>query len=91
MLLGFFLFFFDLDHFASLIVTAARADNMRQAHGTAVRAGDKVASHNGIVGAAAIATAFRVFTFGLRGHSVLLIDMQPPGKARRNFQTAAGL
>ena len=50
--------FFDLDHFTSLIVTAVRADDMRQAHGTTVRAGDDVTSHNGVVGAAAIAAAF---------------------------------
>jgi hypothetical protein len=40
------------------------------------------------VGAATVAASFRVFTFWLWGHSILLIDMQPPGKARRDFQTS---
>src|SRR3990172_1782473 len=63
------LFLLYFDHFASFIKAAVGADGVRQAHGAAVRAGGQVAGLEGIVGAAHIAAALRVFTFWMWGHS----------------------
>jgi hypothetical protein len=52
------LIFLDLDHFLLVVVTALRTDNMRQAHGTAVLAGDEVLRFNGVMGTAAVAATF---------------------------------
>ena len=87
-LLGFLFIFFDLDDLTALVLTAIRADGVRQAHGAAIRAGHQIARLKCVMRAATIAAAFGVLTFWLWGHSVLLIDMQPPGKARRDFQTS---
>jgi len=88
-LLGLFLLLFlDLDHFTVSVKTTFRADGVRKAHAAAVFAGHEVLRLDGIMGAAAVAAALRVFAFRLWGHSVLLFYMQSPGKARRDFQTS---
>lgn len=48
--------FVDFEHFAALVVSAVRADRVRQAHRSAVAAGYQVSRRQRIVGAAAVAT-----------------------------------
>ena len=69
-----FLFFFDCDHFATLILPAVGADGVRQAHSAAVGAGGQVRSLQRIMRAAAVTAAFRVFTLWLGAHLLLLYD-----------------
>jgi hypothetical protein len=63
----------DLDHFAALVETTVRADDVLQDHGTAVPAGDQAGGLQCVVGATAVTAAFREFSLWLRGHFVLLI------------------
>jgi uncharacterized membrane protein len=62
----------NFDDFAALILSALGADGVGQAHFAAIRAGDKVLGLQGIVGAAAVAAALRMFTLWMRGHALLL-------------------
>ena len=62
----------DFDHFATLILSAFGTDSMWQAHLTAIGTGGQIHVLQGIVRTAAVATAFRVLTFWLGGHSLLL-------------------
>ena len=66
-----FLYFND---FTTLILAALGADSMRQAFLTTVGASGKIESRHGIVGAAAIAAAFGMFTLWMRGHAFSLND-----------------
>ena len=68
-----FLFLLDLDDLSAIVETAIGANSMRQAHGTAVRAGDEVARQQGVLRAAAIAAALRMFALWMWGHVFLLI------------------
>jgi hypothetical protein len=69
----FLLIFFDFDYFAALVVPAFGANGVGQAHLAAVGAGSQISGGQRIVRAAAVATAFGMFTLGLRGHFLLLI------------------
>jgi hypothetical protein len=65
---GLFLLFFA-DDFAVAVLTAIRADGVRQTLFATIAAGNQVLSSQGIVGTAAIAAARRVFAFRMRRHS----------------------
>jgi hypothetical protein len=65
--------FLDCDHFAALVLPTIGADGVGQALFTTVGASGQVLSLQGIVGAAAVAAALRVFTFWMRGHALLLV------------------
>jgi hypothetical protein len=67
------LFFFDFEDFPPFVVSAARADGMRQAHLAAVAAGDQVAGFQRIVSATAIAAPAGKLTFWLWWHGFLPI------------------
>ena len=55
---------------------------MRQTHGSAVGAGGEVAGFEGVVRAAHVAAALRVFALWMWGHSVfLLVFTQNKGEA----------
>jgi hypothetical protein len=69
-----FLFFFDCDHFAAFVLPATGTDGMRQAHPAAVRASGQVRGLQRIMCAAAVTTAFRMFTLWLGCHQLLLYD-----------------
>jgi hypothetical protein len=69
-----FLIFFDCHHFAALVLPTIGADRMRQAHPATVLAGYEVGGMQGVVGAAAVAAALRVFTLWLGCHRLLLYD-----------------
>jgi hypothetical protein len=68
----FVLFAINVYHFAALVVATVGANVMRQAHVTAVRAGDQLASFERIVCPAAVPTAFGNLAFWQRGHDYLL-------------------
>ena len=72
-LLSLFLFLLDFDNFLAFVEAAVGADRVREAHGTAVRAGGQVARLQGIVCAAHVAAALRVFALWMWGHSVFLL------------------
>jgi hypothetical protein len=70
-LLAFF-FFFDRNHFAALVMSAARANRMHAAHLATIGASNQANRRQGVVRAAAITAAARMFTFRMRGHDYLL-------------------
>ena len=63
-----FLFFFDLDNFTAFVETAVGTHGVRQAHGTAVRAGGQVASFQRIMSTAHVAATLGMFAFWMWGH-----------------------
>jgi hypothetical protein len=69
-----------VDDFASLIITAVRANLVGKAHFTTVAAGNQVGWYEGVMRPAAIAPALRVLTLWLRNHFPLLLCV--PGMAR---------
>jgi len=78
-LLSFFLFLLDFDNFLAFVETAIGTNRVRKAHGTAVRAGGQVARLQSIVCAAHVASALRVFSLWMWGHSVFLLIYKSRG------------
>jgi tetrahydromethanopterin S-methyltransferase subunit D len=83
-LLSLLLFLLDLNDFASFVEAAVGTDSMRQTHGAAIGAGDQVAGLEGVMGAAVVAAALRVFALWMWGHStfslILLSIFQSSGQ-----------
>jgi hypothetical protein len=67
-LLGGFLFFLNLNNFATIVEAAFRADGVRKAHGTAVGTGNSVYRGQRILRAAAVTASLRVFALWMWGH-----------------------
>ena len=67
-LLSLFLFLLDLDDFTTFIESTIGADGVRKAHRTAIRTSRQIISLQGIMGAAHIAAALRVFALWMWGH-----------------------
>ena len=68
---------------------AIGANGVRQAHGTAIGAGNEIAGLQGIVGAAAIAAALGMFGLGMWCHDFLLILLKRQERLKsylRKFQ-----
>ena len=63
----------DIHNFTAFIVAAVWANVMGQAHITAVRARNQLASLEGVVCPAAVPSAFGNLSFWQRGHNFLLI------------------
>jgi hypothetical protein len=78
-LLAGFLFFLDLNNFTAIVETAAGANGVRQAHRTAVGAGNDVSSHQSILGASAITAALGVLALGMWGHGTFSFYMHQTG------------
>jgi hypothetical protein len=66
----FLLFSFLSDDFATFVVTAFRADGVRQAHLAAVAAGYKVAGFQGVMGATAITATLGKFSLWMWWHGL---------------------
>ena len=72
-LLSGFLFFFDLNYFASIIEAAFRANSVRKAHGAAIGAGYGVYRGQCVLRATAVAASFGVLALGMWGHWYFLL------------------
>jgi hypothetical protein len=68
------LVFFYFNYFTTLILPAVGANGVRQAFLATVGAGGEVHGLHSIVGTAAVAATFRMFTLWMWGHA-LLLDM----------------
>lgn len=64
-----FLFFFNSDNFATLVMPAAGTHSMRRANLTTVWAGYEVNGCQAVVRAPAVTATARMFTFGLGSHA----------------------
>ena len=64
----FLVLFLDLDHSASAVGAAMRADHVRRSGVFALGARDQVGAAQGVVGAAAVTAALRMFSFRMWGH-----------------------
>jgi hypothetical protein len=73
---GLFFLGLDLDHFSTFVMTTIRAHTMRLAHFTTVAALYQVDCFQGIVGAPTVTAAGRVFSLGLRGHSITPVSIK---------------
>jgi hypothetical protein len=63
-----FLFFLDADNFAALVEAAVRANRVRWAHFTAIRAGHDSDRFQRVMGAAAVTSALGMLPFRVGGH-----------------------
>ena len=72
-LLSGFLFFFDLNHFASIVEAAFRANSVRKAHGTAIGAGNGIYRGQRILRATAVTASLGMFALWMWGHWYFLL------------------
>ncbi len=86
-LLWVLLFFFDFKHFSALIMSAVRADRVRQAHRTAIGTRNQITRFQCVMGTATIATAFGMFALGMWGHDFLLYIQRTGKRPPKRFLT----
>ncbi len=71
-LIGFLLLFLDFKYLTALIMSAIRADRVRQAHLSAIGARNQITFLQRIMSAATVAAALGMFALGMWGHDFLL-------------------
>jgi len=69
-------FFFDFNDLSAFVEATTWTDDVRKNHGAAIRAGHQISSFQRVMSAPTISAALREFTLWLRGHNLLLRDIQ---------------